>query len=261
MRFGCSTLLFGGYDLDTAIKGIEQAGYDAVELSAIPGMGEHLKAGADEATCKAIRAQLDEAGLLLESVGGSGSLGTDRLEPLLHSAAWLGAPCVTLGTGGLLDDEESWKQTMRALTAALPLCERTGVKLSVKPHVRAAVYSIATARRMMAELSSPWIGINIDNTHLQRGGDDPIEGVRELRDFILTARIRDFQSDDLSIGPIENQIPGKGTADVRGYYEALTDVPGLEVVCVEMVGAKDLPLPEVQRIIGETLTALRSYQS
>lgn len=261
MKFGCSTLLFGGYDFDTAVAGISQAGYEAIELSAIPGMGEHLKAGADEAACRAIRARLDEAGLALESVGGSGSLGTDRFEPLLQSAAWLGAPFVTLGTGGLLDDEESWKQVMGALSAALPVCERTGVKLSVKPHVRAAVYNTATARRMIAELQSPWIGLNIDNTHLQRGGDDPIEGVRELRDFIFTARIRDFQSDDLSIGPIENQIPGKGTADVRGYYEALTAVPGLEVVCVEMVGAKDLELLEVQRIIGETLTALRSYQS
>ena len=149
---------------------------------------------------------------------------------------------------------------MAQLREALPVCERTGIKLSVKPHVRSAVYNVATARRMLDELQSEWIGLNMDNTHLQRVGENPIQAVRELRDWICTARIRDYLSDDLSIGPLENQIPGKGMADVSGYYQALTEVPGLQYVVLEMVGARDLPLPEVQRVVGEALVALKSYQ-
>lgn len=260
MKFGCSTLLFGGYDLETAIDGIKTAGYEAVELCSIQGMGEHLKTGEAASIYQAIRAQLDDAGLYLESVGCSGALGTERFEPLMEAAAALGAPYMTLGTGGTSDDEDAWQQSMAIVRAALPVCERTGVKLSVKPHVRAAVYHVASSRRFMEELQSEWVGLNLDNTHLQRAGDDPIEAVRELADWIFTARIRDYQSEDLGIGPVENQIPGKGMADVRGYYQALTQVSRLQYVVVEMVGAKDFALGEVQRIVGETLTALKSYQ-
>jgi sugar phosphate isomerase/epimerase len=259
MKFGCSSLLFGSFDLDTAIAGLKQAGYEAIELCSIPGLGEHFRGGEDRAVYDGIRAKLDDAGLILESVGGSGSLGTDRFEPLMEAAAILGAPYLTLGSGGVADTERSWGESLALVRQALPVCERTGVKLSIKPHVRSAVYGIATARRVLDEIQSPWIGLNLDNTHLQRMGDDPIAGVHALRDSIFTARIRDFRSTDLSIGPLENQIPGKGSADVAGYLRALTDVPGLDIVTVEMVGTRDLLLTEVQRVVGEALVALRSY--
>ncbi|MEN6403028.1 MAG: sugar phosphate isomerase/epimerase [Armatimonadia bacterium] len=260
MKLGCSTLLYGGYDLDTAIEGFKTAGFEAVELASIPGMGEHFKGGQPASEYAEIRAKLDDAGLYLESVGCSGALGTDRFVPLMQAAAALGAPYMTLGTGGLSDDEQAWKQMMDLTRSALPVCESTGVKLSVKPHVRAAVYSIATATRFMNELQSEWVGLNIDNTHLQRVGDDPIAAISALKQWIFTARIRDYDSDDYGIGPIENQIPGKGRADVRGYLQALSTVPGLEYVVVEMVGAKEFELKEIQRIIGETIIALKSYQ-
>ena len=260
MQFGCSTLLYGGYDLKTALDGIKTAGYDAIELSSIPGMGEHFKGGAAPSVYEEIKGQLAASGLALESVGCSGALGTERFEPLMVAAAALGAPYMTVGTGGTSDDEEAWAQALATVRAALPVCERTGVKLSVKPHVRAAVHNTVTARRFLDELQSPWVGLNLDNTHLQRAGADPVQAVRELQDHVFTARIRDFLSDDLGIGQVENQIPGKGQADVRGYLQALTLVPKLQVVVVEMVGVKDFPLSEVQRMVGETLTALRSYQ-
>lgn len=260
MKLGCSTLLFGGFDLVTALQGIKDAGYEAVELGGIPGLGEHFRPGESAETYDRIRAELARAGLALESVGCSGALGSDRLEGLLQAAAALGAPCMTLGSGGIADDPGEWAEMIRQVQAALPLCEATGVKLSVKPHVRAAVYNTQTAVRFMEELSSPWVGLNLDNTHLARSGDDPVAAVETLSPWVLTARIRDYRSEDLSIGPLENQIPGKGQADVRGYYEALTRVAGLDYVVVEMVGARELELSEVKRIVGETIIALRSYQ-
>jgi sugar phosphate isomerase/epimerase len=259
MRFGCSTLLYGGYDLGQALAGIQQAGYEALELGAIPGMGEHLRLQEDENVYQQVREDLAAHNLYLESVGGSGALGAERFEPLMAAAAILGAPYMTLGSGGMADDGASWRHTVDAVRAALPVCERTGVRLSVKPHVRAAVYDVATATRFMEELATPWVGLNLDNTHLQRAGDDPVAAVEALKSWVFTARIRDFKSSDLSIGPVESQIPGKGQADVAGYLRALCQVPGLEYTTVEMVGTKDFPLSEVQRVIGETLVALRSY--
>jgi sugar phosphate isomerase/epimerase len=245
--------------LDTALASMHDAGYEAVELCAIPGMGEHLRPREGAGACEHIREQLATHGLHLESVGGSGALGTDRFGPLMEAAAVLGAPCMTVGSGGVADSATSWARALELVRAALPVCERTGVKLSVKPHVRAAVHDTATARRFMEEIASDWVGLNLDNTHLQRSGDDPVTAVAALKPWILTARIRDFRSTDLSIGAVEGQIPGKGQADVKGYLGALREVPGLEYVTIEMVGTKDYSLAEVRRVVGEALVALRSY--
>ena len=42
MKLGANTVLFGGYDMETAFKYLAMAGYDGVEISAIEGMSEHL---------------------------------------------------------------------------------------------------------------------------------------------------------------------------------------------------------------------------
>ncbi len=42
MKLGANSVLFGGYDMDTAFKYVAMAGYDGIEISAIEGMSEHL---------------------------------------------------------------------------------------------------------------------------------------------------------------------------------------------------------------------------
>lgn len=268
LKLGCSSLLYGGYDLDTAVAGLQAVGYEAIELCAIPGLGEHFKGGEPPEVYAAVREQLQAAGLHLDSVGCSGALGTDRFEPLLQAAAALGAPYMTLGSGGVPDDEVAWGEMLQLVRDALPAAEAAGVRLAFKPHVRAAVYNTATARRFIEALASPLVGLNLDNTHLERSGDDPIEAVHALSDWVFTARIRDYRSADFSVGLIENQIPGKGTSDVRGYYQALTAVAGLECVVLEMGGTdysgsglQSLEPRELQRVIGEALVSLRSYEA
>ncbi len=261
MKLGCSTLLFGGYDLDTALAGIAKAGYEAIELASIPGMGMHFEPGRGDAYYREIRQKVADAGLIIESTGIGGAFIKDGFEALVKATAKLGAPCITTSSGGASGDEEYWTALMRRMKCAR-VCARTyGVKLSFKPHVRGAVNNVASSRRFMEENDSEWVGLNIDNTHLQREGDDPVAAVKELAPWILTARIRDYKSEDFGIGPVENQIPGKGQSDVKAYYEALCQVEGLEYATVEMVGSKDFELAEVQRVIEETIAALKSYQS
>jgi sugar phosphate isomerase/epimerase len=261
MKLGCSTLLFGGYDLDTALEVIARAGYDAIELVSIPGMGVHFELDQCDQYYEDIKQKVADAGLIIESVGVAGGFTGDQFEAQVKAAAALGAPYLTTSSGGASGDEEYWAAMMRRMKFARVCARVHGVKLSFKPHVRGAVNNLETAKRFAQANDSPWVGLNIDNTHLQREGDDPIEAVRQLSDWIFTARIRDFKSDDMGIGPVENQIPGKGMADVKGYWEALCQVPGLQYVVVEMVGSKDFALDEVQRVIEETIAALKSYQA
>ena len=41
MKLGANTVLFGGYHLETAFKYLAMAGYDGVEIAALPGMAPH----------------------------------------------------------------------------------------------------------------------------------------------------------------------------------------------------------------------------
>ncbi len=260
MKIGLSTLLFGGLDRDIAIHEASNAGYDGLELCSIPGMVEHFHPNMCDCIYEGIKMTLEKSGLLLESVGCSGAgPGTERFEGLMEAAADLGAKYFTVSTGGEADDEDAWATMMATMRSAIPVCERTGVKLSVMPHVRASVYSIASARRFMEEIDSEWLGLNLDNTHLERVGDCPVDAVKELREWIFTGRIRDFRSNDLGIGLTENQVPGKGQANVKGYWEALREYTDLEIVMVEIVGRRGLARSAIADIITETISVLKSY--
>lgn len=260
MKLGCSTLLFGVHDLDAALAGIAKAGYEAIELTGIPGMGLHVEPGKPACYYREIKQKVADAGLVIESVGVGGGFTGDGFEPLVRMAQEVGAPAITTSSGGASGNEDDWRDLIKRCKFARSCARSHGVKISFKPHVRAVVHNTATAKRFMEEVDSEWLGLNIDGTHLQREGDDPIAAVAELAPWVFTARIRDFKSDDLAIGPVENQIPGKGMMDVKGFYDALRKVDGLEYTVVEMVGSKDFELAEVQRIIEETIAALKSYQ-
>ena len=43
IKLYANSVLFGGFDIETAFKYIAWAGYDGIELSAIKGMCEHLE--------------------------------------------------------------------------------------------------------------------------------------------------------------------------------------------------------------------------
>ena len=45
MKLGANSVLFGGYDMETAFKYLAMAGYDGIELSAIDGMSSASRAG------------------------------------------------------------------------------------------------------------------------------------------------------------------------------------------------------------------------
>jgi sugar phosphate isomerase/epimerase len=256
MKLGCSTLLYGGFGLDTALDGIKQAGFEAIELCSIPEMALHLEPGKPEAYYQEIAGKVADRDLEIESIGGTGDIigaeGRARFRALLEAAALLQTSVVTTGAGGRPDDEESFAHLVDALNDLTETCIDAGVKLSIKPHVRQYVRNTRTALQLMDEVDTDWIGVNWDGTHVQREGDDPLESLEELDAYIFTVRFRDMRPDGQAIGPVENQIPGKGVMDVEAIFDRLQTVLGLEWVTVEMVGAAGLPREEVQRIVEET---------
>ena len=251
MKIGCSTILYGGHDLDAALASIAAIGYQAIELCAIGGMAPHLDLGEDDAYYKGIAAKVADSGLAIESIGASGRFGDpDVFRQTLDAAAAVGAPLVTTGAGGKLDDEASFAEVMKAIHAVTPDCASRKVKLSVKPHVGNAVYDTSTAARMMKEVDKDWVGINYDPTHVWRNGkmEIPEDTIPGILDHIISLRIRDVKGRQTGIGPVEGQIAPNGDLNLPALAEQFKKIPGLTYAVLEIVGTKDFTLDEVNDV-------------
>ena len=264
MELGCSTILYGGHSLDDALAGIQKAGYKAIELCAIQGMADHLPVGESASFYADLKKKVADHGLAIESIGGSGDIhgpeGRARFIELLKIGQQIGAPAVTTSAGGKSDDQESWAQVIAIMKELAKVAADTGVKISIKPHVRAAVYSTKSALKFREQVDRDWIGINVDASHLWRTPEQemPEESIATLADHIFTARIRDTLSREFPIGPVETQIPGGGAMNIAAIMAAIQRLP-LKYMTLEIVGTKDWALDDVQHVVEESKSKLDPF--
>jgi sugar phosphate isomerase/epimerase len=262
MQLGCSTLLFGGHALDQALASIRAAGYAAIELAAIPSMADHLPADETPAFYRALGERIAAAGLAVESIGGSANLldpaARARFVRLLQAAPLLGAPAITTGSGGRTGDEASFGEVVATVNALARIGADLGVRLSIKPHVGHAVCSTPAALRFMDEVDRRWVGLNYDASHLYRAGEDPVAALAALAPHLATCRIRDSGGKQPGPGTVEQQTPGRGMLDLPALCAGIAALP-LPYVTLEIVGARDLPLAEVERVIRASRDFLARY--
>ena len=252
MELGCSTILYGGHDLEVALERIRAGGYRAIELCCIPGMAPHLAIGESDAYYRNIRRRATNHQLEIESLGASGNMDDEvRFLQVLDAAAAVGAPVVTTGPGGKPDDETVFNATVEKINALADQAARRGVKLSIKPHVGNAVYNTDTAYRFMQQVDRRWVGINYDATHIWRSPQQeaPEKTVARISDYIFSLRIRDVKGRQTAIGPVENQVAGNGDMDLHAQASAFTAIRGLEYAVLEIVGTRDMGVPEIDSVL------------
>src|SRR5947209_9599362 len=104
MKLGANSVLFGGYDMETAFKYLAMAGYDGVELSAIDGMSEHLVLDRWQEVVPEIRRLSQEYGLALLAMEQP-SQDQEKMDKAFQAAVELGVPIVNCGPGGKTEDE------------------------------------------------------------------------------------------------------------------------------------------------------------
>lgn len=243
MELGCSTILYGALPLERALDGIGRAGYKAMELCAIQGMANHLPDDLTVQQYEEIGKRIADRGLAIESLGCSTNpldgQAAYRLVRLLKAAAVLGTPYITTGPGGKADDEDSFKKVVATLNELAKLTRDIGTRISLKPHVGNAMYSTRTALRLMQEVDTEWIGLNVDASHLWRTPEQeiPEQTIPQLLPYLFTARIRDTRGREAPIGPVENQVPGGGTMNLPAIIDAFKQKAGLKYITLEIVGS------------------------
>ncbi len=260
MKLGCSTILYGKQKVDDALVGIKQAGYSAIELCAIPGMGLHVEPGWSEAEYADLKSRIVDRGLAIESIGATGndpydSSAESGFRRLMEAAAVLGAPALTTGSGGASGNADDMKRAVDNYNDLAEFGSKVGVKVSIKPHVGGVVHNTPSSLEFMSQVDTDWIGLNVDSSHLWRAqpeweaGEDSIP---KLAPYILTARIRDTLTHEPPIGSVETQVPGGGAMDLKAIMCAFSEVPGLSFVTLEIVGTADWDLEQIQERVASS---------
>lgn len=250
MKLGANSVLFGGFDVETAFKYVAAAGYDGIEISAIAGMSAHLVIDAWQESVPIIRRLAKGYGLELLAMEQPNQ-DPAVMEKAMQAAVEIGIPIINCGPGGKSDDEASLKERIDSLGRLARMAEKYGVTLCVKAHVGAAIYNTPTTLRAMEAIDSPAFGLDMDPSHIYRSGENPVEAIAKVVNRIRHVHIRDCKGRQQNPGTPENQANGRGDVDLLGYIRVLHENGYAGPLDLEVIGAKSYELERCCIIAAE----------
>ena len=251
MKLGANSVLFGGYDMETAFRCIAMAGYDGIEVSAIDGMSQHLVLDRWREIAPEVKRLSREYGLELLALEQP-SQDPARMEAAFQAAVETGIPIINCGPGGKTGDEESFFRAVDALNRLSEMAERYGVTLCVKAHVGACIHDTPTTLRAMKLITSPAFGIDMDPSHIYRAGENPVEAIAAVIARAKHVHIRDCKGRQQGPGKPEMQANGRGDIDLVGYVRVLHENGYAGPLDLEVIGAKEYDLTQCAVIAAET---------
>jgi len=251
VKLGANSVLFGGYDMETAFRCIAMSGYDGIEVSAIGGMSEHLVLGRWKELAASIKQLAKDYSLELLAMEQP-SQDPATMEQAFQAAVEIGIPVVNCGPGGKSDDEEAWPKVIDSLGKLSEMAARYGVTLFFKAHVGGSIYNTPTTLRAMQEITSPAFGIDMDPSHIYRAGENPVEAVAAVVSRVKHIHIRDCKGRQQSPGKPEMQANGRGDIDLVGYLRVLHENGYKGPVDLEVIGAKEYSLEQCCGIAAES---------
>jgi sugar phosphate isomerase/epimerase len=251
MKLGANTVLFGGYDMETAFKQIALAGYDGIEISAIDGMSQHLVLDRWQEIAPTIKQLAQTYNLQLLAMEQP-SRDLAKMEKAMQAAVEIGIPIVNCGPGGKTDDPSTLQHTLDELGTLATMAEKYGITLCVKAHVGAAVYNTPTTLKVMEAITSPNFGIDMDPSHIYRANENPVEAIAAVISRVKHVHIRDCKGRQQGPGKPEMQANGRGDIDLVGYIRVLHENGYNGPLNLEIIGAKEYSLEQCCIIAAES---------
>ena len=251
MKLGANSVLFGGYDMETAFKQIALAGYDGIEISAIDGMSQHLVLDRWQEIAPTIKQLAQTYNLQLLAMEQP-SRDLAKMEKAMQAAVEIGIPIVNCGPGGKTDDPSTLQHTLDELGMLATMAEKYGITLCVKAHVGAAVYNTPTTLKVMEAITSPNFGIDMDPSHIYRAYENPVEAIAAVISRVKHVHIRDCKGRQQGPGKPEMQANGRGDIDLVGYIRVLHENGYNGPLNLEIIGAKEYSLEQCCIIAAES---------
>ncbi len=251
MKVGANSVLFGGYDMETACKYLALAGYDGIEISAIDGMSEHLVLDRWQEVApeiKQLAKTYDLELLAMEQPARDPAI----MEKAMQAAVEIGIPVINCGPGGSTEDESTLQETIDELGALTQMAEKYGVTLCVKAHVGRAIYNTPSTLKVMEAIRSANFGIDMDPSHIHRAGENPVEAIAAVISRVKHVHIRDCKGRQQGPGKPEDQANGRGDIDLVGYVRVLHENGYTGPLDLEIIGAKEYGIEQCCIIAAES---------
>ena len=250
MKLGVNSVLFGGYDLETAFKYSAACGYDGIELSAIDGMSEHLVLEKWREIAPKAKELSKQYGLPILAMEQP-SQDPVKMEQAFEAAAEIGIPIINCGPGGKSGDEATFQPIVDSVGRLVQRAEHFGVTLCMKAHVGAYIFNTPTTLKLLGAIKSSWFGLDMDPSHIWRAGENPVEALGAVMGRIKHVHIRDCKGRQQNPGTPAMQANGRGDIDLLGYMRVLGQNGYKGPVDLEVIGAKALELPLCVAIAAE----------
>jgi sugar phosphate isomerase/epimerase len=251
VKLGVNSVLFGGTDFATACRHIAAAGYDGVEIAAIKGMCEHLDLDRWWEQAAELKHITSDSGLEFLSMEEA-ALDEDRLTKAFQAGAEIGIPVVNIGPGGKSGSQEDFDRQTDLMARMAEEAARYGVTLCVKAHVGACIHNTPTTLAAMEKIAWPAFGIDMDPSHIWRAGEDPPQALAPVLSRTKHIHIRDCLGRGPGPGTPQNQACGRGDIDLMAYCKVMVEGGYSGPVCLEVIGAGEMGLPDVAIIAAES---------
>ncbi|KWX23808.1 xylose isomerase [Mycolicibacterium wolinskyi] len=223
-RLGCSTISFRHLDLEMALTWIDQLGFPAIDLGALPGVCDHVPYVLDEAAVATVSATVAASRLRVRSINGdigdlnrplSDEARADRrrhLTMLLSLAANTGADALVLPCGAIDHTpvrtlDEDLDLVAAELASAAELAAEYGVELWTESlHYYRLCHDMDRAQALADRLRGTGIGIVMDFSHVVASGGDPVDFVGRFADRIAHVHIRDAVPGNINLSVGRGQV-------------------------------------------------------
>ncbi|MCC7163084.1 MAG: sugar phosphate isomerase/epimerase [Anaerolineae bacterium] len=267
MYLGAASWTFSwGPPYDTAIKRISALGFKSVELTI---WGENfLNEYYTPATCRELATLIRDQGLRLSEVfsipvgiatpdpkaraqsveyfkrilDAARLLGTDTVIALAPTPFDLDFPFImnrptsqewTVDLPTNLDWRQNWKDMIEVLAKFAKECESRSMRVALEPHPHRMMHNSAGMARILDQIDSPAIGLNLDPSHLLPMGEIPQVVAYEIGDRVFHTHLSDNDGQSNA-----HWRPGKGKVDWNAFLRALKAVGYTGALSIEL---EDVP--------------------
>jgi L-ribulose-5-phosphate 3-epimerase len=245
------------YGFDEALRGIAAAGFEHVELSAVPGWTEHVQLDGTEE----VQAKLAEHGLAAVSLSGHSDLTTrEGLEHGIKAVRWAadyGLPIVNTAVGGHASKEESEQAFLQNIGELADVAEEAGVVVALEIHGDI----MASGRKtlpLLEKIGRDSVKVNYDTANVEfYSGDKAVDDLEAIAPHLAHVHLKDTVGGKgvWNFGAI-----GSGSVDFTRVLEILdrAGYSGPFSVELEFEGEPWPPLEEVDDAMRRSYEHLRS---
>jgi L-ribulose-5-phosphate 3-epimerase len=246
------------YGFEDALRGIANAGFRYVELTAVPGWTEHVDLDTPPAE---VRRKLEDHGLEAVSISAHSDLTTrEGLEHGIKGVRWAadyGLPIVNTAVGGHESADENEQAFLGNVGELADAAEEAGVIVALEIHGDIMASSDVTLP-LLEKIGRDSIKVNYDTANVEYySGDTAVADLPKIVPHLAHVHLKDTTGGK---GNWNFPAIGSGTVDFARALQILRDggYSGPFSVELEFQGEPWPPLQEVDEAMRRSYQYLRS---